>query len=446
MLSRSPRAQVLALLAAATAAASAPACTTTETTETLDDSSSSSALIVRPADFPGNTPCSDAPGAMRSYVATLIDHVNPSVPFTLPSSLPTPCSQGVRFDDVVAGHPYTVEIDGYEAFADELGPSGWAKSNGDIDYKILRSGDRHMEAKDGTDLTPRWLASCGKDPSPHIVPANTGTLLVAQKCTPFEDTAPGSTETAVEISPQDSLGTLACAGSAPEGQPAVASFDLLPQDGLPGLLGLPCTSPAFVQKYTGKPLAPGKQLTFFIDAHPAADAPVAWGPLLHRQGGRGSPCARPVRPVGRGLVPHRHRPCSPASARSAAAISPPTTQARVGQAERAEARPPCDRPLSSVPSPRALQQPSASGTRTAAWSSRSRALPRWSLEARRAVQPSVNKTAIPLQRNVAIAPMDETQHPATSPCQPAGRASKQLPRLRHERDHRPRHPEQSATA
>ncbi|MEZ4310408.1 MAG: hypothetical protein R3F14_20395, partial [Polyangiaceae bacterium] len=103
------------------------------------------------------------------------------------------------------------------------------------------------------------------------------TLLVAQKCTPFEDTAPGSTETAVEISPQDSLGTLACAGSAPEGQPSVASFDLLPQDGLPGLLGLPCTSPAFVQKYTGKPLAPGKQLTFFIDAHPAADAPVAWG-------------------------------------------------------------------------------------------------------------------------------------------------------------------------
>lgn len=263
----------LALLA--TLALSATACTT-ETYETIDDANSTSvALILRPAEFIGDTPCSGAPGAMRSYVATVRDLTNPDVPFTLPSSLPTPCSMGVRFDEIDAGRSYSVQIDGYEGFADEIGPAGWF-DGGAINYKALRSGTRHMEDKGGTPLLPRWLGSCGEGDEAPTVAAEIGTTLI-RGCTSLVDTAPGTTETAVEVAPQDALGTLHCAGKVPTGELAVASFDLLPQNGLASVLGVPCLDAPFVQPYTGASLVPGTAVDFFVDAHAEQGGPVVWG-------------------------------------------------------------------------------------------------------------------------------------------------------------------------
>lgn len=263
----------LALLA--TLALGATACTT-ETYETIDDENSTSvALILRPAEFIGDTPCSGAPGAMRSYVATVRDLTNPEVPFTLPSSLPTPCSMGVRFDDIDAGRSYSVQIDGYEGLAGEIGPTGWF-DGGATNYKALRSGTRHMENKDGTPLVPRWLGSCGEGDEAPTVAAEIGTTLI-RGCTPLVDTAPGTTETAVEVAPQDSLGLLHCAGEASSGELAVASFDLLPQNGLASVLGVPCLEAPFVQPYSGASLVPGTAVEFFVDAHAEQGGPVVWG-------------------------------------------------------------------------------------------------------------------------------------------------------------------------
>lgn len=290
MLFRSPplrRATEVALLAAIAAGAAACNSQTTTTTGTTDDSDSSTvALIVRPADFLGDTPCSAAPGAMRSYVATLTDRTDPDVPFTFPSSLPTACSQGVRFDDITAGHSYSVQIDGYEAFSDEIGPPGWVRTSGDqqgtIDYKALRSGARRMTAADGTSVAPRWVGACGEGAEPRTIAAATGTTAITA-CDSLVDTAPGSTGTFVQVAPQDALGTLRCAKDADPGEPAVASFDLAPQNGLPGKIGIPCVDPPFVQTYPEVPDAPGVQLVpgtrvdFLVDAHADPNGPVVWG-------------------------------------------------------------------------------------------------------------------------------------------------------------------------
>lgn len=323
---------VVALLAALALAATA---CSPSTSGVLDDSSSSSAaLILRPAEFIGDTPCSAAPGAMRSYVATLVDRTFSEIcgdgvcqphetssgcpidcgathpcgdgvceenekepeledgkendehcpadcaevppPFTLPSSLPTSCSQGVRFDNIAAGHFYSVQIDAYEQFADEIGPAGWSTADGGIDYKALRSGSRHMQAADGAPVVPRWRASCGEGEKLRTIAASSGTTAITG-CDLLVDAAPGSTEPAVEVAPQDALGVLSCAADAAPGELSVASFDLLPQSGLPGVLGVPCLGEPFVQKYEGDAVVPGTTLEFFVDARAEAGGPVVWG-------------------------------------------------------------------------------------------------------------------------------------------------------------------------
>lgn len=291
MLFRSPlprRTPAVALLASALALG-ATACTTTTDTTTVDDTDDGAdvALIVRPAEFIGLTPCSAAAGALRSYVATITDVSDPALPFTLPSSLPTPCSLGVRFDNIQAGRSYTLQIDGYEAFAGDIGPTGWSidatpqnpnDAKYEIDYAALRSGSRHMTDVTGAPVSPRWLGACGEGTGAQAptVAADTGTTLVSG-CSPLVDTAPGSTETGLEVAPQDALGSLVCAGQAASGEPSVASFDLLPQNGLPGLLGIPCLDAPFVQKYTGASLVPGTIVDFFVDAHAEPGGPVTWG-------------------------------------------------------------------------------------------------------------------------------------------------------------------------
>ncbi|MBK8258759.1 MAG: hypothetical protein IPK82_39645 [Polyangiaceae bacterium] len=248
----------------------------TDSVATSDDGASGAALILRPVEFLGDTPCSNAPGAMRSYVATLTDHTDPTVVFTLPSSLPTPCSQGIRFDDIAAGHLYSVEIDGYELPATELGPEGWfdtAKET--INYERLRSGSRHMQAKDGTLLSPRWVTECGATEETRIIPAASGTKQITS-CDPLADLTPNAGTTAVVVTPQNSLGSLSCSSETENGF-GVASFDLIPQNGLPSLLGVPCTKPAFSQVYTGDILAPGSIAEFFVNAYKEQGGTVTWG-------------------------------------------------------------------------------------------------------------------------------------------------------------------------
>lgn len=258
-----------------------------EETDTTTDTETSSLLsiYVQPSLFIGDVPCSSAPGAMRSYVATLVDRTNPEVPFTLPSSLPTPCSMGVRFNDVVAGHRYTAEIDGYEAFADEICPEGCFLPNGTKDYKVLRSGSRHMAHADGSAAEPRWLATCGSvdgdsgsggsggDDQPYTIAADTGTTVLAA-CSPLVDQGAATDQTGVEIGPQDTLGALACAD---DGVSGVAEFDIEAAGALPDLLGIPCTDAPFVQKYQGAGLVPGALASFFVAAHQKKGGPITWG-------------------------------------------------------------------------------------------------------------------------------------------------------------------------
>jgi len=72
-------------------------------------------VVVHPVEFPGNVPCVDAPGAMRSYVATLSD-VTPEDETDAPIGPPrttdgaVPCEQAVGFGEVEVGHLYAAEI------------------------------------------------------------------------------------------------------------------------------------------------------------------------------------------------------------------------------------------------------------------------------------------------------------------------------------------------
>ncbi|RYE90754.1 MAG: hypothetical protein EOO75_09725, partial [Myxococcales bacterium] len=75
------------------------------------------AVFVDPTDFRGGVACGDDAGAMRSYVATLID-VTPDVcgqptRTVVASGPPTSCRQPTAFSQVTPGRYYLAEIDAY---------------------------------------------------------------------------------------------------------------------------------------------------------------------------------------------------------------------------------------------------------------------------------------------------------------------------------------------
>jgi hypothetical protein len=134
-----------------TSAASAPGCA---------ESGSRSSRVnptyieVDPAEFLGDeVVCGTSRGALRWYVATLID-VTEDQGFRLPSSPPTSCSQSVFFSGVVASgrtlsvehdaHRYIAEIEGYDS--DTLKPRHEGSS-------VMVSG--------GETVLPGWAGSCG---------------------------------------------------------------------------------------------------------------------------------------------------------------------------------------------------------------------------------------------------------------------------------------------
>lgn len=320
-------------LSAALALAGA-ACTETPTTTLTDTENAIVALFVRPSEFIGDTPCGAAPGAMRSYVVTLVDRTYSDTcdeepcqpPFTLASSLPTPCSAGVRFNEVVAAHSYTAYIDGYEESADQIWPqticgdsvcrapetadscpvdcskvptcgdgkcrafeggSGVKETavncpldcdGAKVDYKAMKSGSRHMQYADsiGKPASPRWLGTCGEGDQAKTLVALTGTTLL-NACTPLIDGRAEPPESAVEIAPEDALGLLKCAADTGPGEVGVASFDIQSEDGLGDLLGIGCSDPPFVQRYTGDALVPGSTISFFIAARAQKGSDPVWG-------------------------------------------------------------------------------------------------------------------------------------------------------------------------
>jgi hypothetical protein len=114
------------------------------------------AILVEPATFLGAVPCLDAPGAMRRYVATLLDVSPPPRDamahddIVLPSSGPTACHLDVRFTLVAPGRRYVTEIDGYDR----------------TDLTPVVPGSRIMLDPDGNVVTPRWTTACGRDLDP----------------------------------------------------------------------------------------------------------------------------------------------------------------------------------------------------------------------------------------------------------------------------------------
>jgi len=113
------------------------------------------AIVVDPAQFLGGVACIDAPGAMRSYVATLYEVASTRAGLVrtraLPSSAPTACFRQVQFQGVRVGAQYVADVDGYDR--DDIVP--------------LEPGSRTVVASGSRTKTvpPRWTTSCGTGPS-----------------------------------------------------------------------------------------------------------------------------------------------------------------------------------------------------------------------------------------------------------------------------------------
>lgn len=111
-------------------------------------------VAVSPENFLGEVACADRPGAMRTYVATLIDVSDDLVDagsavkkFALPSSKPLTCTHPVGFGRVVTGHRYIADVEGYEQ----------------TDLEPAAPGSPLMLDRDTGELvTPRWHTRCGQ--------------------------------------------------------------------------------------------------------------------------------------------------------------------------------------------------------------------------------------------------------------------------------------------
>lgn len=211
-------------------------------------------VSIEPETFLGDLACSSTPGALRSHVVTLTDTTEDPRVFTLPSSPPASCVDGVGFRLTLPKHTYTAVVDGYDLPPEALTPFGGPGS-----------GSRHMlRADNGQPVKPRWTTTC--DP----VTAASGKTEFVKECDPLAgDSTPGPT--AIRVDPGAALGGLACAAQG--GQ--VTSFDITPADpALPAALGLACGG---ASTSYDKGLTPGQTYTFHVAAHAEKDGPVVWG-------------------------------------------------------------------------------------------------------------------------------------------------------------------------
>ncbi|TKC99111.1 hypothetical protein [Polyangium fumosum] len=269
------RRRTLALVPLVALALASTACDETSDTDLDLDTTTTvpTSLLVEPSLFLGDVPCSAATGAMQSYVATVLDVTDASAPFPLPSSPPVTCTASVIFRQILVGHVYRLQIDGYDVPAAELTPVGGTSSGS-------RSMVRRAAPAAGT-VAPLWSTYC-KD-----ITAQENVRSTPETC---EELAPLSTKTGVLINPRATLaGTstipgleLACKKSSvdPQGNPVitgqVASFDVRPTDpALPPLVNLPCNNPA-PAPYTQN-IKAGATYTFRIEARAETGGPVTWG-------------------------------------------------------------------------------------------------------------------------------------------------------------------------
>jgi hypothetical protein len=194
-------------------------------------------ISVTPEDFLGTVPCVDAPGAMRSYVAT-IWHMGPrDAPtfdpalepqpewFPLPSSGPIPCTQSVGFARVIPDHRYYAEIRGYDR------PNL---------VQLLPSVEVLFDADTGERVFPRWSTQCTRSvrPSTAGVPANaesetdvpseefgvtarSSTVRTIHGCNDLVDYEPSDLNS-VSVSLDASLGSVSCG----DGEDEIARYEV----------------------------------------------------------------------------------------------------------------------------------------------------------------------------------------------------------------------------
>jgi hypothetical protein len=287
---------------------------TTATTGTIN--AGLTTVSVDPPAFLGSVSCSDRPGGMQSYVATVVDITDPDRPLTLPSSAPTPCSQSVYFEYIDPGHRYEAYVDGYEAPAQNLVPvcgappptgkqapanggkctsdsecfnrgcPGACKTEAVLDslghivrddkgnpvtqnvcrYRTVAGNRRMVGRKSGHLITPRFTMPdpCGA----HFpVIAETGINVSIAPCGPLSDAAPG--KTAIEVDPRSTLTSLTtCQGETATG--TVTSFDVAGSDttanaSLAPVKGVACSTKGGVIFDQG--IVPGHDYVFTIDAY-----------------------------------------------------------------------------------------------------------------------------------------------------------------------------------
>jgi hypothetical protein len=120
-------------------------------------------IAVAPEDFLGrNVRCTNAPGGLRRYVATLYDVTVEGEGFALPSSGPVDCLLEVKFGfasnklgPVVPGHRYVARVDGYDRTdIRPLGPPDVANSGSPV----------MVDATTGEYVPPRWTSTCSGAP------------------------------------------------------------------------------------------------------------------------------------------------------------------------------------------------------------------------------------------------------------------------------------------
>jgi hypothetical protein len=244
---REPSSHRPLVLGAATLLAAALGCTSG--TGVSSEGLAPTEVAVDPEDFLGAVPCSSQPGALRSYVVTLSvwDDADDTSPFTVGSSLPTPCTLLAGFQKVVVvGKRYTAEIDGYEDFAHELAPFGGSSG-----------GAREMLDAEGERVSPRWRGRCGTSAADATVAVANETRRVAG-CTPLEDTS--TSATLVSLSPAAVLGADPCARAD--------TLDIEPLGGgLAAVTGLACDAPAPTFA-----AADGVAYRFYVRTHKAGAA------------------------------------------------------------------------------------------------------------------------------------------------------------------------------
>jgi hypothetical protein len=223
-------------------------------------------VSVDPSAFLGDVACSAAPGALRSYVATLVDVTDPTEPFTLPSAQAVACSLPTGFYFVLPGHTYLATVDGYEAPADELVPCGGATS-----------GARRMLPKGKTDcardaVAPRWTAACGQATGTAAVSAEFANVLFGA-CDALVDH--GASDTAIVVDPTSALGALTCRGDGGEGD--VAELDVIPVGGVGApVTRLSCGAPP-LRLASG--IEAGVTYAFLVAGRATAGATPTWGSI-----------------------------------------------------------------------------------------------------------------------------------------------------------------------